>query len=361
MYKFELSEQFLSTSEKVIFSDFLEQSGLDHHIWEIFECLFESSVSGNIPLVLKVYDGGQLCGAAVIVKCSRYGRALFKNRMLAGFGNSIGLPFYLWIKFGCCMDMMSNPGFVRDPQKSEEIHAQMAEFLSRNTLLTIIYDFDENSHLYPQASVLPTLPHALIDTSGLDSISDYLQNHKNIKKKRRVFNNKGGSFELINRKLTEKDIEGLKDCFVATSEQSIFYLPYQDLYLKSAVHTSETDLEEVYYFVARLNGEFLGYQAAIKTGHFLNALHGAFDRRRKSTFHAYDILFVEMTEFALQNGLNLIDYGAVLNVTKQRMVNQTRAMSYYILSKYDLYQQLMTKMLAYTEIQSESQLKFRMY
>lgn len=359
MYTFELSKQFLSNEERLVFARFLDQSGLDENIWEIFEYLFKSSVPGNTPLVLKLFNEKQLCGAAVIINCSRYGRALFKNKMLAGIGNSIGLPFYLWIRFGCCMDMMSNPGFVKNPQQSEEIYSHMASYLAKNSLLTIIYDFDENSKLYPSSSVLPSLPHALIDTSEMKDLSDYLRDHKNIKKKIRVFQNKGGSFELVKGRLENKDMEGLKKCFIATSEQSIFYLPYQDLYLSSAINISQIELNNVYYFVARFNGEFLGYQAAIKTGRFLNALHGAFDRTRQTTFHAYDILFVKMTEFALDNDLELIDFGSVLNITKQRMVNRTRNMSYFIFSKYRIMQWIMTKLLAFTEVQSEEQMKFR--
>ena len=96
----------------------------------------------------------------------------------------------------------------------------------------------------------------------------------------------------------------------------MFYLPYQDLYLEAAVNTSETNIETVHYFIATLNGDFLGYQAAIQTGSNLNALHGAFNRNLKTTYHAYDILFVKMTKFAIENGLKTIDFGAVINLTK---------------------------------------------
>jgi hypothetical protein len=107
-----------------------------------------------------------------------------------------------------------------------------------------------------------------------------------------------------------------------------------------------------------MDGEFLGYQAAIKTGQFLNALHGAFDRNRKTTYHAYDILFVKMTEFALEQGLKVCDFGAVLNYTKQKMVNKTLDMSYYLLSKYTFVQWFFHRFLKITKIQSNNQLKF---
>jgi hypothetical protein len=108
----------------------------------------------------------------------------------------------------------------------------------------------------------------------------------------------------------------------------------------------------------KLNDEFLGYQAAIQTGTSLNALHGAFDRERKTTFHAYDVLFVEMTRFAIENGLTTIDFGSVLNVTKQRMVNRIIPMSYYMFSKYSSVQWFFLKLLKLTKIQGEEQMKF---
>jgi hypothetical protein len=77
----------------------------------------------------------------------------------------------------------------------------------------------------------------------------------------------------------------------------------------------------------------------------LNALHGAFDRDRKTTHHAYDILYVKMTEFALEEGLQICDFGAVLNYTKQRMVNKTLDMSYFLLGKNTIVQKIFSQFL----------------
>jgi len=50
------------------------------------------------------------------------------------------------------MDMMSNPGFVRDPEKSNDIHSAMALFLKTNSFLTIIYDYSDKINLYPNST-----------------------------------------------------------------------------------------------------------------------------------------------------------------------------------------------------------------
>jgi Acetyltransferase (GNAT) domain len=205
---------------------------------------------------------------------------------------------------------------------------------------------------------LPALPHAMIDTSMMSEIHDYVSEHKNIKRKTNNFRNKGGSFDIVSKKLSNEQIDCLKKCFVSTAENSVFYLPYQDLYLNSAITTTGTELNEVYYFIATLNDEFLGYQAAIKSGTHLNALHGAFDRTRKTTYHAYDLLFIQMTKFAIENKLMLIDFGAVLNTTKKKMVNQTIDLSYYLLSKYTVVQWLFNNLLKITKVQGKNQMKY---
>jgi len=358
-YTFDIGAKFLSEREIRIFDEFLQHQNLNANIWGVFESLFNSKVSGSIPLIVRVYKNSSLCGCAIIIKCSKYGRSLFNNRFFSNLMDSFGIPFYLWIKFGCCMDMMSNPSFVRDIEKADEIYSAMADFLKRNSFLTIINDYTSNSYLYPGSSILPALPHALIDVSDFKEIQDYIKQHKNIKRKLNGFRNKGGSFEIISKKLSNEQLNHLQKCFISTSENSVFYLPYQKLYLNSAINTSGTELNEVYYFIAKMNGDFLGYQAAIKSGTNLNALHGAFDRTRKTNFHAYDLLFVQMTEFAIDNRLLLIDFGAVLNITKQRMVNRTIDMSYFLFSKYRIVQWLFNNFLKITKVQGKEQMRYR--
>jgi predicted N-acyltransferase len=257
------------------------------------------------------------------------------------------------------MDMMSNPGFVKEPEKSEEVFRAMISYLKKNSLLTIVNDYSENNAFYESASVLPALPHAMIDVSSLNKIEDYTKNYKNIKRKLRVFKNKGGEFSLMDGSLNDQQLKPLKECFLSTSSKSVFYLPYQDLYLNSALQTSRTKINNVHYFVATINGEFIGYQAAIQSGKYLNALHGAFDRNRKTNYHAYDILFVKMTEFAINRGLKLIDFGAVINYTKAKMINSSKEMSYFIFSRYSILQKIINFLLKLTNIQGEEQMKFR--
>ena len=358
-YTFQLSDQFLNQDEQAVFNQFVEYKNLEKNIWMVFSCMFDSKTNRTQPFLLKAYREEELIGVAVLIKCKSYGRALFSNSFLAKSVDLFQIPCYLWIKFGCCMDMMSNIGFVKEPQKEQEVLGEMITYLKRKVLLTIITDYTTNSSQYTEATELPSLPHALIDTSSMINIEDYINGHKNIKRKIRKLTKLGGTIEIKSCPLELKEIERIKSCFLSTTQNSVFYLPYQDLYLQSALKVSNTQLNGVYYFIVKMNNEIIGYQAAIKSGKNLNALHGAFDRKRSSNHHAYDVLFVKMTEFALENNLSLIDYGLVLNVTKQRMVNKTLAMSYFIMSKFLIVQWIFNAFLKLTRIQGQDQLKYR--
>lgn len=359
MYSFKLTDNFLSKEEQKVFNDYLAYHGLEENIWPVFSCLFKSNTKNTKPFLLKVYKDSNLFGVSILIECKGYGQALFKNSFLSGLINTFKIPFYLWIKFGCCMDMMSNPGFVKDPKKSEEVFTAMAGYMKKNLILSIVTDYSKNASLFARSSILPALPHAIIDTSQMNDINDYLKGYKNINRKMRVLKNKGGTIVIQENPLGDEDILTVKKCFLSTVEKSVFYLPYQNLYLNAAVTVSKINLEKVLYFFVKLNNEIIGYQAAIWTGKHLNALHGAFDRNRSSNYHAYDILFVKMAEFAIEHKLNSVDFGAVLNVTKKRMVNKTVEMSYFLMSKYAVIQWLFNIFLKFTKIQGKEQLKFR--
>ncbi len=358
MYTLSLTDNYFTNEEKGIFKEYLNLHGLEENVWEVFNCLFKVGNKNNQPLILRVFKGSELCGAAVILKCRKYGKSLFKTWLLSGIMDLLKIPFHLWVKFGCCMDMMSNSGFIKNPDETEDILKAMADYLRKKKFLTIVNDYCSNKNLY-KAAILPALPHALVDTSSMDTIEDYTGHFKNIKRKLRVFKSKGGEYKRIENQLNKEQTDSLSNCFVSTANKSVFYLPYQDLYLKSAIETSKTPIKDVHYFIATINNEFIGYQAAIKSGKQLNALHGAFDRRRKSNYHAYDILFIKMTEFAIENNLKLIDFGAVLNETKHKMINQSIELSYFVMSKYKLVQKLFSLFLKLTKVQGKDQLKFR--
>ena len=68
-------------------------------------------------------------------------------------------------------------------------------------------------------------------------------------------------------------------------------------------------------------------------------------------------MFVKMAEFAIENGLEFVDFGGVANFTKEKMANTIRGTSYFIYSKYPLLQKAVNRLFRFTTIQGEDQLK----
>lgn len=359
MYSFQLSDRFLSENEKAVFRHYLETIGLDGNIWPVFSSLFKTEIKGSCPLLLRIFEHNDLAGAIILIECKNYGKAMFNNKQMAAVMDFVDIQMLLWLKFGCCMDMMSNPGFVKDPSKKEEIFKAAVKYLKNNRILTVINDYTENSVFYNGAAKLPALMQSFVDCSEMKSVQDYTSRFKNIKNKLKTFRKKGGEFIKVENHLNEDQIEGLKRCFISTAKKSVIYLPYQDLYLNAAIHTSKTPIQNIIYFVATLNGEFLGYQAAIATHKNLNCLHGAFNRNYRTTYHAYDILFVKMVEYAIENKFETIDWGPVANLTKQKMVIETKPLTYYLYSKYGWLRKMLSILLKITKLQGKSQMQFR--
>ncbi len=96
----------------------------------------------------------------------------------------------------------------------------------------------------------------------MSEIGDYVNLHKNVRRKYQIFKKNGGTFHTIHNVLEAQDIETIRECFISTAEKSIFYLPYEDLYLNSALLISSTPIKNIIYFIARLNGEFIGSRAS---------------------------------------------------------------------------------------------------
>ena len=63
--------------------------------------------------------------------------------------------------------------------------------------------------------------------------------------------------------------------------------------------------------------------------------------------------------FAIEKGLKNVDFGAVINYTKKKMINKSKDMSYFIYSKYSIIQKTFNVLLKLTKIQGNEQIKFR--
>lgn len=354
-YTFDLSERFLSDEEISVFNSYLISKNLETNIWIIYRNFFESKSKLTKALILRAYKEDQFCGAAIILRCKAYSWSLFDSPILCKLLDFSQIPLYLWIRLGYCMDIASNPGFVKEPEEADLIFRSMGEFLRKRNLLTMIYGHKKSGRIFRDAISLTAPAHTFINAYSFNSIDDYLSKFKNLKRKIKIFQNNKGVYNII-KQLKQEDIYEIEACLEDTAQHSVFHVPYKKLYTDTITNIAQKSYDNICYFVVHANDELIGYQAAIKTGNKLNCLHGAFKRNLKKKYYAYDVLLFKMTEFAIEHNLDLLDFGPLLNKTKARMTNQTEDTSYFIFVKFSFLKSILKWFLGKTKIQRKEQI-----
>jgi hypothetical protein len=110
-------------------------------------------------------------------------------------------------------------------------------------------------------------------------------------------------------------------CVEMTAQKSTFKLPYQENYPRMCTESAIINDENVVHFICKSQDHFFGYHSFVKFDKQLRCLNGAFNRKLKSTFHAYENMILKVIEFADQEGIEKVFFGPVLNETKRRMMH----------------------------------------
>jgi len=121
-----------------------------------------------------------------------------------------------------------------------------------------------------------------------------------------------------------------------TSLKPLLVLPFQENYPTMAMKPCMSALDRIVHFIARLDGDVIGYHSFALSGKCMYCLSGAFDRSRTTTYHAYENLIIESIKFGLELGIKTIYYGSVLNPTKAKMMNAYSQCEQRYYSKFKL-------------------------
>ena len=322
MFEMTLDDRMLSLEERGVFAGYLSRHGLDGAIWDVFECFTQVGSRRTKPRVLRAYDGDRLVAAAFMARCGAWSGAVFGNRMLQQGLDLVGIPAYIWIRVGFCAEVLANPGFVADGYDEDKVVGAMIAYLRRHAYGTIIVDHAENERMHSTPMKYPYVRDGVIPLAGMRTAQDYVDQHRNIKRKVKAFTNKGGTIEVVRGALPETLFENLGRCMKATVARSVIHAPFQDSFVDVTARTCQCPSENLVHFIAWMNGDMLGYHTFVQTGRGLRMLHGAFDRERPTTHHSYENIIIDTVRFAIEHGLEAVYFGPVMNETKRRMMAQ---------------------------------------
>ncbi len=314
---FTLTRAAVNEREQAIFADDLASLGLDATTWLVLNGTVETGTRATIPKVLRAYRHDELVGVAYILECRRVGQCFFDGPV-ASMMDLAALPLFVWTRNGAMIDGNANPGFVAAGVDRDDFFAQSIAYLTRRYPYGSVLDYPE-AFSGPGYVATPLFDSGIIHLEGVASVEDYSADSKNLRRKVNKFRNKGGAVEVIRGALPDDLRAEALRCLA--SLKPLVRAPFQDNYANMAMQACSLASDRVVHFIARLNGDVVGYHSFAVAGRSLHCLSGAFDRTRTSTYHAYENVILESIRFGLDHGLTTIYYGPITNPTKAKLMN----------------------------------------
>jgi len=352
VFTFQLTDEMLSDSEIALFSGYLDICGVDNAVWDVYRFLPRIRSESTRPLILRAYRDSHLAGAAMLLKCRRYGGSLFENAVARRILDWAALPCHVWIRSGFCAETVANPGFVANGENAQAVIAAMLDFMRDHALMLLVIDRSDQRTLHSRAAPYPYVCDGSVVVSGMNDVGNYVARHQNLMRKVKEFRNRGGSVQIIHGALDEGLTDQFCSCLEATARRSVIRSPFQDLFSEFARATCQCDSPAIVHFIAGMKGDLLGYHSFVRTGKGLHMMHGAFARERPTTHHAYENIMIEAVRYALEQGLSEVHLGPVMNETKRRMVNQVVGTTLFFYSANLLLRALLSLLFPYTRLQS---------
>ena len=246
-------------------------------------------------------------------------------------------PVHIWIRQGICADIISNHGFVANGYDQETIIPGLLNYLKKVSPCLFVTDLSKNASLHKGAKSFPYTKEGAISLEGMRSIDDYIVNHNNLKRKLRKFEKDGGTIEVHKGDFDKETLELVQKCFLSTIEKSVIRTPFQDHFPTMVLQTCCLKSDRMIHFIARLNGQFLGYHTFIQTGKSLRMIHGAFDRTLKTTQHSYENIITAAADYAIKQKLEIVHFGPIMNETKNRLMNRSFQANIYLYCRNPVY------------------------
>lgn len=350
----ELSERVLDAGERAVLSG----EHVDGAVWPVYDAVSSVGTRATRFRVLRAFRDGQLEGAAFMFRCRAWARALFAPRLLHVPTDLLGLPAHIWIRVGYCAEGIANPGLFRPDCGHVAVAAKMIDYLRRNALGGIVIDLASNAPLHAGSVRFPYVSDGRIELEGMRTVDDYRALHNNLKRKVGEFRSKGGRIEVVHGALDTGTVERCRAFVSATLDKSLVYSPFQDCFDGVVRATCGIDSENMVHFLAHLDGAFVGYHTFVRSAGRLRMVHGAFDRRLRTTRHAYENLILDTVRYALAGGLRTVHFGPIFNETKRRMMTHAEPASLFFSSNNPVIRTVIPRIFPYTRMQNRHLLAF---
>ena len=128
---------------------------------------------------------------------------------------------------------------------------------------------------------------------------------------------------MVEGALPPHDLPGVLQCVEQSADAGLVRAPFQENYINMVRWASTSGAPGIVHFLARIEGEMVGYHSYLKSGTRLQCLSGGFDRTRHSNYHAYENIILKTMRYAEKNGVHHVAFGPVTNPSKAALMPQS--------------------------------------
>ena len=227
----------LTIEEKDVFTGHLKQEELSHNIWDIFEEWVKRSTSKVEFFYLKVYQRDELIGLGLFLKIKpvdlRASYSMFrKNAFVKKIVSAISFltSNCVYISFrNLITSNLTRPFFYRESGMEDIIMKAILIYLKeeKEADMVTIVDTSANDNHYQKAGfdIYPSSSEASFDATQYKDISEYLNEHrslkKNLKRKKKFI-----TTEILQGPISKNDQIQIKECLYCSIEKSRVNTPF---------------------------------------------------------------------------------------------------------------------------------------
>lgn len=334
----------LTEEEKEVFTGHLNKMDLSGNIWDLFQEWVERSTPRVRFFYLKVYQDDVLIGLGLFLKIkpfdlnNSYAR-LRKNTFVRKIISVISLLSRncVYISFrNLITSNLTRPFFYREPEMEGIIMEAILNYLKeeKDADMVTIVDTSMNDIYYQKAGFdkYPSSSEAYFDATKYTDISEYLHEHKSLKKN--LKRTKGQIVtEIIRGPVSKGYQEQIKECLYCSIKESRVATPSQKFFEDNIFETDVYNSDKYIHILIRFDNRIIGFHTFQVSGTNMGGVLGGFNRDYSRKSFAYERVMVASLEYAIQNKIKNVQYSLIDNFTKLRLVNSFEPCGLYFYSR----------------------------
>jgi len=334
----------LTEQEKALFTVHLEQQGLCNNVWDIFGEWVARSTSRISFFYLKVFMDNELAGLGLFLKINPYDLRssyawLRSGTILSRMAGSLSAlsSNCVYISFrNLITSNLTRPFFYREPAMANDIMKAILAYLKneKEADMVIIVDTTIHDDTYQVEEFVkyPCPSEAWLDATRYNDISEYLSEHRSLKKNlsRRK---KAVESEVRQGLLSDADKAQMKACIECSAENSKVTLPFQQFFEENIFETEVFNSDGYVHVLVRVDGTIAGFHTFQVSGSNMGGVVGGFNRDYSRKSFAYERVIVASLDYAIKNNIKRVSYSLIDNHTKLRLVNSLDPCGLYFYSR----------------------------